>query len=52
MAHLRDRRELHFLPYAPDLNPNEFVWNHMKNKGVAKKPLKKNESLRRRVEQD
>jgi transposase len=44
---------LHFLPpYAPDLNPDEFVWNHMKNNGVSKKPLKKNESLRERVEQD
>lgn len=47
------RLELHFLPpYAPDLNPDEFVWSHMKNNGVSKKPLKKNESLRKRVEQD
>ena len=50
---LAGRLELHFLPpYAPDLNPDEFVWNHMKNNGVSKKPLKKNESLRERVEQD
>jgi transposase len=47
------RLELHFLPpYAPDLNPDEFVWNYMKNSGVSKKPLRKNESLRERVEQD
>jgi transposase len=47
------RLELHFLPpYAPDLNPDEFVWNYMKSTGVSKKPLKKNESLRERVEQD
>jgi transposase len=47
------RLELYFLPpYAPDLNPDEFVWNYMKNTGVSKKPLKKNESLRARVEQD
>ena len=39
-------------PYAPDLNPDEFVWSYMKNNGVSKKPLKKNESLRRRVEED
>lgn len=53
IARLRGRLELHFLPpYAPDLNPDEFVWNHMKTNGVAKKPLKKNESLRRRVERD
>jgi transposase len=34
--------ELHFLPpYAPDLNPDEFVWQHAKTNGVAKKPLKR-----------
>jgi transposase len=50
---LRGRLELHFLPpYAPDLNPDEFVWHHMKANGVSKKPLKRNESLRRRVERD
>ena len=53
IAELAGRLELHFLPpYAPDLNPDEFVWNHMKNNGVSKKPLKKNESLRERVESD
>lgn len=50
---LAGRLELHFLPpYAPDLNPDEFVWSHMKSNGVSKKPLKKNESLRERVEED
>ncbi|MCZ7638622.1 MAG: IS630 family transposase [Verrucomicrobia bacterium] len=50
---LNGRLELHFLPpYAPDLNPDEFVWSHMKTNGVSKKPLRKNESLRERVEQD
>jgi transposase len=50
---LEGRLELHFLPpYAPDLNPDEFVWSHMKGNGVSKKPLRKNESLRERVEQD
>jgi transposase len=53
IAGLAGRLELHFLPpYAPDLNPDEFVWHHMKSTGVSKKPLKKNESLRARVEQD
>lgn len=53
IAGLAGRLELHFLPpYAPDLNPDEFVWHHMKSNGVAKKPLKKNESLQERVEQD
>jgi transposase len=50
---LRGRLELHFLPgYAPDLNPDEFVWNHLKRQGVSKQPLRKNESLRARVESD
>src|SRR5260370_61549 len=50
---LRGRLELHRLPaYAPDLNPDEFVWSHMKKNGVSKKPLKQNEALRDRVEAD
>jgi len=50
---LRGRLELHFLPpYAPDLNPDEFVWSHMKTNGVSKKPLKQNESLQKRIEED
>src|SRR3989441_7440267 len=50
---LAGRLELHRLPpYAPDLNPDELVWSHMKTNGVSKKPLKKNESLRKRVEKD
>src|SRR6266446_8645829 len=50
---LAGRLELHPLPtYSPDLNPDEFVWSHMKKNGVSKKPLKKNESLRQRVEED
>ena len=50
---LKGRLELHFLPgYAPELNPDEFVWNHLKKQGVSKKPLLKNESLRQRVNAD
>ena len=50
---LQGRLELHFLPpYAPDLNPDEFVWSHMKQNGVSKKPLKQNESLQKRINQD
>jgi len=50
---LRGRLELHFLPgYAPELNPDEFVWNHLKRNGVSKTPLRRGESLRRRVEAD
>jgi transposase len=47
------RLELERLPsYAPDLNPDEYVWSHMKKNGVSKKPLKQNEALRERVEED
>jgi transposase len=50
---LNGRLELHFLPgYAPDLNPDEFVWNHLRQKGVSKTPLQRAESLRARVTAD
>lgn len=50
---LAGRLELHLLPaYSPDLNPDEFVWSYMKNNGVSKIPLKRNESLRKRIESD
>jgi transposase len=50
---MEGRLELHFLPgYAPELNPDEFVWNYLKNEGVSKKPLRKNESLKKRVRKD
>ena len=53
VAAMEGRLELHPLPaYAPDLNPDEFVWSHMKTNGVSKKPLKKNESLKDRIEED
>lgn len=53
VAACRGDLELHFLPpYAPDLNPDEFVWQYAKTNGVSKKPLKKNESLKERVQRD
>lgn len=53
VASTRGLLELHFLPpYAPDLNPDEFAWSHLKQNGTSKKPLRKNEALRDRVEQD
>jgi transposase len=49
----KGRLELHFLPpYAPDLNPDEFVWGHLKTNGTSKKPLRQNESLKERVTDD
>jgi transposase len=49
----RGKLEMFFLPgYAPELNPDEFVWNHVKTHGLSKKPLQEGESLRERMEQD
>ena len=45
--------QLVFLPpYAPDLNPDEFVWKHLKDNGIRKLPLCQNESLKKRIEYD
>ncbi len=53
VASLKGKLELHFLPgYAPELNPDEFVWNHLEKQGVSKQPLRRNESLKVRVESD
>jgi transposase len=42
---------LHFLPgYAPELNPDELVWSHMKRTGVARAPLRRGEKLQDRIE--
>jgi len=47
---LEGKLEIVFLPpYAPDLNPDELVWNQMRNVGTSKKPLKKGESLMNRA---
>lgn len=41
------RLELFFLPpYAPELNPDEHVWNHLKNHGVGKRSIHSRSHLR------
>ena len=46
-----NRIELVFLPpYAPELNPDEMVWNYLKTNDIRKRPLRKNESLVERVQ--
>lgn len=46
------RLTLHFLPgYAPDLNPDELVWSHVKRTGTARRPLQKGEKLREKIEE-
>jgi transposase len=45
------RLTLHFLPgYAPELNPDELVWSHVKRTGVARTPLRKGERLQEKIE--
>lgn len=51
VASTEGKLELHFLPgYAPELNPDEMVWNHMKRTGTARSPLTQGESLHDRVD--
>ena len=51
VASTQGRLTLHFLPgYAPDLNPDELVWSHVKRTGVARAPLRKGEKLRDKIE--
>jgi transposase len=51
VASTNGRLTLHFLPgYAPDLNPDELVWSHVKRTGVARRPLRAGEKLRDVVE--
>jgi transposase len=51
VASTEGKLEFHFLPgYAPELNPDEMVWNYMKRTGPARKPLAKGESLHDRID--
>jgi transposase len=50
VASTNGKLTLHFLPgYAPDLNPDELVWCHMKRTGVARAPLRKGEKLAEKI---
>ena len=52
VASTKGRLALHFLPgYAPDLNPDELVWSHVKRTGPARRPLLKGEKLRDKIEE-
>src|ERR1035438_10647828 len=45
------RLTLHFLPgYAPELNPDELVWSHVKRTGVSRTPLRKGEKLSKKID--
>ncbi len=52
IALTQGKLSMHILPeYAPDLNPDELVWSHVKRTGVARNPLRAGEKLEIRVDQ-
>ena len=52
VASTEGRLTLHVLPgYAPDLNPDELVWSHVKRTGTARRPLRQGEKLRDKIEE-
>ena len=53
VAGTKGKLELHYLPgYAPELNPDELVWNDMKRTGTARRPLAAGEPLQDNIEAD
>ena len=50
VASTEGRLTLHILPgYAPELNPDELVWSHVKRTGVSRTPLRKGEKLSEKI---
>jgi transposase len=48
VASSKGRLQLFYLPpYSPELNPDEQVWNHLKNHGVGKRPIAGPDQLKR-----
>jgi transposase len=51
VASTEGRLTLHFPPgCAPELNPDELVWSHVKRTGVSRTPLRKSEKLSEKIE--
>ncbi len=47
---LEGKLQLFFLPgYSPELNPDELVWNHVKNHGIGRKIIHNVQEMRRTV---
>jgi transposase len=47
---VKDRIRLFFLPpYAPEINPDELVWNDVKNNGVGRAFIRHARDLHRAV---
>jgi transposase len=36
-------------PYSPELNPDEWVWNHLKNNGVGRQVIHTKPQMKRAV---
>jgi transposase len=47
---VKNRLRLFFLPpYSPELNPDELVWNNLKNQGVGRKVIETKAQMKRTV---
>jgi len=47
---LKDKLELYYLPpYSPELNPDELVWNELKNNGIGRMQIVGPEDMKRKV---
>jgi len=50
VASISDKLELFYLPpYSPDLNPDELVWNHLKNHTVGRSTVTDKASFKKQV---
>jgi transposase len=47
---VKERLRLFFLPpYSPELNPDEWVWNHLKNNGIGRQVVQTKPQMKRAV---
>jgi len=50
VASTEGQLQLFYLPpYSPELNPDEHVWNHLKNRGVGRHPVTGPDQLKRLI---
>ena len=48
-AHQQQIRLFFFPPHSPELNPDEQVWNEIKNRQLEKEPIKNRADFKQRV---
>jgi len=47
---IKDKLELYYLPpYSPELNPDEWVWNELKNNGIGRMQIAGPDDMKRKV---